>query len=59
MKPDRKNVAVTNFILPPHAYPRAATLPGGIWGFPGIVVARQPSNLGPRPLIWGQYAIAG
>jgi len=35
VKPDRKNVAVANFILLPHASPRAVTLPGGIWGLPG------------------------
>ena len=44
MKLDRKNVAVANFILLPRASPRVVTLPGGIWGLPGIVVAMHPSN---------------
>ena len=59
MKLDRKNVAVANFILLPRASPRVVTLPGGIWGLPGIVVAMHPSNTDPRPVIWDWCAIAG
>ena len=59
MKPDRKNVAVANFILLPHAYPRVASCRAGFGASRGSLLQGSHQNPGPRPLIWDRCAIAG